>query len=137
MSSQNRKLGVQKLWQTGSQQKGMFIEEINSRDTENNWSGWSRTHCVKITNQRSQNGKKGASCLKIKAFDDNKDTPIANMVIVTEHNKCFQFDIMPDTGCLKDYSLKTLSKNITWLSTVKTNEASELQMATQCIALVP
>ena len=56
------------------------------------------THRVKITNQRSQNGKKGASCRKIKAFDDNEDTPIANMMIVTEHNKRFKFDIMPDTG---------------------------------------
>ena len=53
---------------------------------------------VKVTDQQSQNGKKGASCLQIKAFDDNEDTPIANMVIVTENNDRFKFDIMPDTG---------------------------------------
>ena len=56
------------------------------------------THRVKVTNQQSQNGKKGASCLRIEAFDDNEDTPIANMVIVTENNDRFKFDIMPDTG---------------------------------------
>ena len=35
MSSQNRKVGVQQLWQIGSQQKGVFIEEINARYNEN------------------------------------------------------------------------------------------------------
>ena len=66
------------------------------------------THRVKITNQQSQNGKKGASCLQIKAFDDNEDTPIANMVIVTENNKRFKFDIMPDTGS----SQRLIAENI-------------------------
>merc|ERR1712218_268831 len=39
------------------------------------------THRVKVTNQRGRNGTKGASCFRIEAFDDNEDTPIANMVI--------------------------------------------------------
>ena len=45
--------------------------------------------------------------------------------------------LCPTPDRLKDWSPKTLSKNTTWLSTVKTNETFKLQMATQCIALVP
>ena len=36
------KIGSVKTVANGVTTKGMFIEEINSRDTENNWSGWSQ-----------------------------------------------------------------------------------------------
>ena len=52
----------------------------------------------KMGHKQSHNGKKGATCSRVKAFDDNEDTPIANMVIITEDNDRFQFGIIPDTG---------------------------------------
>ena len=50
------------------------------------------THRVRVVGS----GKKGAVCSRVRAFDDNEDTPVANMVIVTEANDRFQFNIMPD-----------------------------------------
>merc|ERR1712024_439768 len=54
------------------------------------------THRVRVVQGRT--GKNGSVCARVKAFDDNEDTPIANMEIITENNDRFKFDIMPDTG---------------------------------------
>ena len=52
----------------------------------------------RVTCDGVRKGASGATCSRIRAFDDNEDTPVANMTIITEDDDRFEFSIMPDTG---------------------------------------
>ena len=63
---------------------------------------------------------------KIQAYDDNEETPVANMVITTDEGRKFEFGIFPDTGSTQAIIAEDIARdhgmiiNTSWRRDIKT-----------------